>query len=204
MIFPIIKIISKSIRGKKGGYILNKKASDVKISDILIAVDERIKTIGCKKQSKQGCNGRSSKCITHDFWEELEDHINDFFTSFRHLIRGPCWAENQFKENSKIFTHTKPYQQNDWLEQFIKVSFLREMKVMGQVCSELYFDYKKNEAIQGTSKAPGNDPDKAGIFPRLRNKLSQFNKVKYLFLVFELEGGEGGGVRTLFQNMKCF
>ena len=65
---------------KKGGYILNKKASDVKISDILIAVDERIKTIGCKKQSKQGCNGRSSKCITHDFWEELEDHINDFFT----------------------------------------------------------------------------------------------------------------------------
>jgi len=108
-------------------------------------------------------------------------NINDFFTSFRHLIRGPCWAENQFKENSKIFTHTKPYQQNDWLEQFIKVSFLREMKVMGQVCSELYFDYKKNEAIQGTSKAPGNDPDKPGIFPRLRNKLSQFNKVKYLW-----------------------
>ena len=71
--------IVKSIRGKKGGYILNKKASEVKISDILIAVDERIKTIGCKKQSKQGCNGRSSKCITHDFWEELEDHINDFF-----------------------------------------------------------------------------------------------------------------------------
>ena len=71
--------IVKSIRGKKGGYILIKKASELKISDILIAVDERIKTIGCKKQSKQGCNGRSSKCIIHDFWEELEDHINDFF-----------------------------------------------------------------------------------------------------------------------------
>ncbi len=71
--------IVKSIRGKKGGYILNKKASEVKISDILIAVDERIKTIGCKKQSKQGCNGRLSKCITHDFWEELEDHIHNFF-----------------------------------------------------------------------------------------------------------------------------
>ena len=71
--------IVRSIRGKKGGYILNRKASEVKISDILIAVDERIKTIGCKKQSKQGCNGRSSKCITHDFWEELEDHIHNFF-----------------------------------------------------------------------------------------------------------------------------
>ena len=73
--------IVKSIRGNKGGYILNKKASELKISDILIAVDEKIKTIGCKKQSKQGCNGRSSKCITHDFWEELEDHIQDFFKS---------------------------------------------------------------------------------------------------------------------------
>ena len=71
--------IVKSIRGKKGGYVLNKKASEVKISDILLAVDEKIKTVGCKKYSKQGCNGRSSKCITHDFWDELENYINDFF-----------------------------------------------------------------------------------------------------------------------------
>jgi Rrf2 family protein len=46
--------IVKSIRGKKGGYVLNKKASEVKISDILLAVDEKIKTVGCKKYSKQG------------------------------------------------------------------------------------------------------------------------------------------------------
>ena len=71
--------IVKSIRGKKGGYILNKKASEVKISEILLAVDEKIKTVGCKKHSKEGCNGRSSKCITHDFWDELENYINDFF-----------------------------------------------------------------------------------------------------------------------------
>ena len=71
--------IVKSIRGQKGGYVLNKKESEVKISDILLAVDEKIKTIGCKKHSQQGCNGRSSKCITHDFWDELENYINDFF-----------------------------------------------------------------------------------------------------------------------------
>ena len=59
--------IVKSIRGNKGGYVLNKNASEVKISDILLAVDEKIKTIGCKKHSEQGCNGRSSKCNTHDF-----------------------------------------------------------------------------------------------------------------------------------------
>jgi Rrf2 family iron-sulfur cluster assembly transcriptional regulator len=71
--------IVKSIRGNKGGYVLNKKASEVKISEILLAVDEKIITVGCKKNSKQGCNGRLSKCITHNFWEELEDYINDFF-----------------------------------------------------------------------------------------------------------------------------
>ena len=71
--------IVNSIRGKKGGYILSKKASDIKISDIFLAVEEKIKTIGCEKHSKQGCNGRSSKCITHDLWDELENYINDFF-----------------------------------------------------------------------------------------------------------------------------
>ncbi len=71
--------IVKSIRGKKGGYVLNKNAAEVKILDILLAVDEKIKTIGCEKKSKKGCNGRSSKCITHDLWDELEGYINDFF-----------------------------------------------------------------------------------------------------------------------------
>ena len=72
------KIVS-SIRGNKGGYVLLKKPSEIKIYDIFSAVDEKIKTIGCEKHSKQGCNGRSSKCITHDLWDELEDYLKIFF-----------------------------------------------------------------------------------------------------------------------------
>ena len=71
--------IVNSVRGNKGGYVLLKKPSEIKISDVFVAVDEKIKTIGCEKQSKQGCNGRSSKCITHDLWDELGDYINEFF-----------------------------------------------------------------------------------------------------------------------------
>ena len=71
--------IVKSIRGNKGGYILSRNASDIKISDIFFAVEEKVKTIGCEKHSKQGCNGRSAKCISHNLWDELEDYINDFF-----------------------------------------------------------------------------------------------------------------------------
>ena len=71
--------IVKSIRGKRGGYNLNKNPNDIKISDILSAVEEKVKTIGCQKHSKKGCNGKSAKCITHNLWDELETHINIFF-----------------------------------------------------------------------------------------------------------------------------
>jgi Rrf2 family iron-sulfur cluster assembly transcriptional regulator len=71
--------VVKSIRGQKGGYILSRKASDIKISEIFFAVEENVKTIGCEKHSKKGCNGRSAKCISHNLWDELEDYINNFF-----------------------------------------------------------------------------------------------------------------------------
>ena len=38
--------IVNSVRGNKGGYILNKKPSEIKISDIFFAVEEKVKTIG--------------------------------------------------------------------------------------------------------------------------------------------------------------
>ena len=72
------KIIN-SVRGKKGGYTLNRKASEIKLSEIFLAVEEDVKTMGCQKHSKKGCNGKSTKCITHNLWDELEDYINNFF-----------------------------------------------------------------------------------------------------------------------------
>ena len=71
--------IVNSVRGKSGGYTLNKNASEINISEVLSAVEEKIKTVGCEKHSKKGCNGKSAKCITHNLWDELEDYINVFF-----------------------------------------------------------------------------------------------------------------------------
>ena len=69
----------KSVRGSQGGYILEKKAKDIKLSSIMFAVDEEVKTLSCKKDSKKGCGGRTVKCITHNLWDDLEKHINGFF-----------------------------------------------------------------------------------------------------------------------------
>ena len=71
--------IVKSTRGIKGGYVLVKNPKQIKLSEIFLALDENVKTIGCEKHSKKGCNGRSSKCITHYLWDELDMHINTFF-----------------------------------------------------------------------------------------------------------------------------
>ena len=71
--------IVQSVRGTQGGYILNKKAKEIKLINIFEAVDEKVKTVQCKKESKRGCNGKATKCITHNLWDELEIHINTFF-----------------------------------------------------------------------------------------------------------------------------
>ena len=73
------KKLVKSIRGANGGYILERPASEIKISHIISAVDEEVKMLNCKKNSKKGCNNKSTKCITHNLWDELDIHINAFF-----------------------------------------------------------------------------------------------------------------------------
>ena len=71
--------IVKSVRGTNGGYVLTKDPEQIKLSNIFSAVDEKVKTVQCKKDSKKGCNGKLTKCITHYLWDDLEIHINNFF-----------------------------------------------------------------------------------------------------------------------------
>ena len=82
--------IVKSIRGTQGGYVLNQNPNDIKLTNIFNAVDEKVKTVQCKKDSKRGCNGKATKCITHNLWDELEVHINTFFEnkSLEDLIKN--------------------------------------------------------------------------------------------------------------------
>ena len=71
----------QSARGPSGGYVLSKPPEKIKLLSIINAVDEKIKTVKCRKESKKGCNGKSIKCITHNLWDDLETHISKFFES---------------------------------------------------------------------------------------------------------------------------
>ena len=83
------KKLVKSIRGAKGGYVLETSPEEIKISNIITAVDEEVKMLNCKKDSKKGCNNKSTKCITHNLWDQLDQHINPFFekVKFQDLVK---------------------------------------------------------------------------------------------------------------------
>ena len=69
----------KSVRGAKGGYVLETSPEEIRISNIISAVNEEVKTLNCKKESKKGCNNKNTKCITHNLWDQLDNDINNFF-----------------------------------------------------------------------------------------------------------------------------
>jgi Rrf2 family iron-sulfur cluster assembly transcriptional regulator len=64
-----------SVRGPGGGYTLAKDPAQVSVAEIIIAVDEPIDATQCG--GKENCRD-DEKCITHDLWVRLNDHIFDY------------------------------------------------------------------------------------------------------------------------------
>ncbi len=71
----------KSVRGPGGGYRLSRPSGEMRISDVIVAVDEPIAATRCKPGSAKGCTGQGARCVTHDLWEELGRQIHVFLSS---------------------------------------------------------------------------------------------------------------------------
>ncbi|HXM85123.1 MAG TPA: Rrf2 family transcriptional regulator [Stellaceae bacterium] len=71
----------RSVRGPGGGYLLSRGASDTRISDIILAVDEPIRATRCTPGAPTGCSGNKTRCLTHDLWEELGNQIHLYLSS---------------------------------------------------------------------------------------------------------------------------
>ena len=86
----------RSSRGPSGGYLLTRSPEHIKLSSIINAVDEKVTTVGCKKELKKGCNGKLFKCISHDLWDDLETHINNFFE--RNTLKDIIYRANKAQQ----------------------------------------------------------------------------------------------------------
>lgn len=89
----------KSVRGPGGGYLLARGAGEMRISDIIKAVDEPIMTTRCTPGSPEGCRPDRSRCLTHELWQELGNHIDRYLSS----ISLADVLENRVLVNSSAF-----------------------------------------------------------------------------------------------------
>ena len=70
-----------SARGVAGGYSLARDARDIRVAEIVSAVDEQIKTTACNPEGDKGCSGGTARCLTHDLWDELGRQIEVFLSA---------------------------------------------------------------------------------------------------------------------------
>ncbi len=75
--------IVESVRGPGGGYNLARRAEDITVADIIIAVDEPLDATQCG--GKQNCHSEGeshgARCMTHDLWATLNAKMVDYLDS---------------------------------------------------------------------------------------------------------------------------
>ena len=69
------------MRGPGGGYRLARPSGELRIADIIVAVDEPIAATRCSPNGSKGCTKTGARCVTHDLWEELGQQIHVFLSS---------------------------------------------------------------------------------------------------------------------------
>ncbi len=67
--------IVKSVRGQGGGYLFARPETKISIAEVVLAVEEPVKVTRCQPGSGLGCQGKKSRCLTHNLWENLGAQI---------------------------------------------------------------------------------------------------------------------------------
>lgn len=71
----------ESTRGQSGGYQLKNDPHNINVLDIMRAVDEPLHATRCDPTQSLGCQGGPRRCLTHNLWNGLSDHITSYLAS---------------------------------------------------------------------------------------------------------------------------
>ncbi len=93
----------QSVRGPGGGYRLAREAAEIRVAEVMSAVDERLNAMGCngKYEEGMGCGKSREACLTHALWEQLSAHVHVFLSrvSIQDVVAermSPCPAVPDF------------------------------------------------------------------------------------------------------------
>lgn len=101
-----------SARGPGGGYRLARGLDEVRVSDIILAVNEPLKATRCiqpggrrkptpgKAERAAGCMPDGQQCLTHDLWDNLGKAIQAYLSnvSLADVIHNPRRATVVFED----------------------------------------------------------------------------------------------------------
>jgi Rrf2 family cysteine metabolism transcriptional repressor len=71
----------ESIPGAKGGFILTKNPEEIKIIDIVFALEGNLSPVSCVENEKI-CN-LSKACIAREIWKGLKDKMLEYLSSIK-------------------------------------------------------------------------------------------------------------------------
>ena len=73
----------ESLRGPGGGYKLARPASEIRVSDVLGAVDETVSALHTGAGASGGMSGSRAQSMTNRLWEGLSAHVYVFLHQTR-------------------------------------------------------------------------------------------------------------------------
>lgn len=95
--------ILSSHRGPNGGFKLSKSSKDIKIGEIISAVEKRMDATQCSGEAN--CSS-GSKCLAHNLWTDLNDQVQSFLMdkSLEDVLNGKKFLSkpNKNTENSLL------------------------------------------------------------------------------------------------------
>ncbi len=65
----------KSIRGARGGYFLARDPSEIKVGDVIRALEGPIAPVHCVSEVDPGCCSEADYCITRTVWAKVRDAL---------------------------------------------------------------------------------------------------------------------------------
>jgi Rrf2 family transcriptional regulator, iron-sulfur cluster assembly transcription factor len=73
----------ESVRGPGGGYRLGRPASEIRVSEILAAVDETVSAMHAGAGASGAVSGTRAQSVTNRLWEGLSAHVYVFLHQTR-------------------------------------------------------------------------------------------------------------------------
>ena len=70
----------RSIRGARGGYVLGREPSQIRLSELFHCMEGQVATTECVEDSQ--CCDRSADCVARKVWQTLEGAIHSTLDGF--------------------------------------------------------------------------------------------------------------------------